>query len=440
MYRTFVLSIILATSMAVSAAFSSDLPKLAVVSIDFDGFVPDGDIMKAAGDKMEESGRFDVVELGEDAFLLTSPALLLDSLKNLASRYDLDVVMALEFLDPDTTERTVSIDDSLVTMVKIDVEVLGRFYSSSGHLIGTLDHVVEREGRSPFSIDVHEMARRAAGMLADRALMEIFPLQLTFTASDRRVFTIPIGATVGLEKGTVMTVMAVARDIPDDPSEYETLKSRGLMQVMRVSGGTARARLISGYLVNGGTVVAVEHSAPATLYMEYGGMWTSLEMGEGLESDGEALMGCLRVGVGTAKWGPALRGGIRAGGLEHSSMVGVELLGGLRIPLRSPELGLRLEAGGDLLFHMQAVRSPEVVSDASAVTVAAVADVILEYLFSHHLGLQSGVAGIFGGRASSWTVQDATGQIREALPDEIYHTSIGHGPLEVHAGLFYLIF
>ncbi|MFO8182899.1 MAG: hypothetical protein R6U39_01865, partial [Candidatus Aegiribacteria sp.] len=64
----------------------------------------------------------------------------------------------------------------------------------------------------------------------------------------------------------------------------------------------------------------------------------------------------------------------------------------------------------------------------------------LEYLFSDHLGLQLGVTGLYGSSAQSWTVQEYTGNVRDAEPDEIYYTSLEQGPVSAHVGVMYFIF
>lgn len=416
------------------------LPKLAVISIDLDDFAPDSALIGTVAGEMERSGRFQVVDLGADTFIDTEPEAFLETLRRLAAENGIDVFMALEVLYPEVSERTVFREDSLVTVREVTVEVLGRFYSSAGNLMGSMRESVTREGRVPFNPDVNLLARLAAEDLAEGSIMEIFPMEVTFIASGEEVFTIPLGRTSGIDNGTVMAVLAVSSGIPDDPAEYERLRSRGLLQVIDAGETSSRARLLSGRLVEGGTVTAIEQSAPAALYLEYNGTLLDVERGTGLGPD-ESLWGSsLRLGVETARWGLSFGGGINAGGLEHSSMIGVDLLGGIRIPLSSPELGLRLMAGGEIVFHMQDVRSLELASSATAISLAGLADVSLEYLFSSHLGLQLGVSGLLGSRASSWTVQEYTGQVRDAEPDEIYYTSMKQGPVGARLGLSYFIF
>ncbi|OPL18849.1 MAG: hypothetical protein AVO35_02635 [Candidatus Aegiribacteria sp. MLS_C] len=416
------------------------LPKLAVISIDPDDFSPDSLLIGTVVEEMEGSGRFQVVDLGYEAFIDTEPEAFLQTLRTLAAENTIDVFMALEVLYPEVSDRTVFRNDSLVTVREVSVEVLARFYSSAGTLIGSMRKAVTREGSVPFSPDEELLARLAAEYLAEESIIEMFPMEVTFIASGEEVFTIPLGKSNGIDNGTVMAVLAVSSGIPDDPAEYERLRSRGLLQVMDAGGSSSRARLLSGRLVGGGTVTAIEQSAPAALYLEYSGTLLDVEKGTGL-GPGEDMWGSsVRLGVETARWGLSFGGGINAGGLEHSSMIGVDLLAGIRLPLSSPELGLRMMGGGEIVFHMQDVRSVELSSNATAISLAALADLSLEYLFSSHLGIQLGVSGILGSSAGSWTVQEYTGQVRDAEPDEIFYTSMKQGPVGARLGITYLIF
>ena len=67
-------------------------------------------------------------------------------------------------------------------------------------------------------------------------------------------------------------------------------------------------------------------------------------------------------------------------------------------------------------------------------------DASMEYLFSSHLGIQFGISGVIGTAVDSWSVQEYSGKVRDANPDEIYYTKMEHGPYSIHAGLIYLIF
>lgn len=424
----------------ISGTVSAALPRLAVISIDFDDFAPDSIIISKVIEELSESGRFQVVELGEDSFLDTSPDSLLSSLRILAAERSIDILLAIEILYPQENDRTVVRNDSLVIIRTVSVDVLGRFYSGAGTLIGTVRNTVTRERTLPYSPDTYRLAILSARELASRAIVELFPIEVTFTASDSEVFVVPIGRNQGISKGTIMAAVATTTGIPDNISEYQQLRSRGLMQIMETGADQSTARLISGRLIDGGIVTAIEQSAPAILFLEYCGFMMSSEPGAGLEDDVAEWNHNVRLGIETAKWGLSFGGGVTAGGLEHSSLIGIDLQLGTRIPVSSPSLGLRLAAGGELAFHMQDVRSDLLSSQATAVSVAAVADATMEYLFSGHLGFQIGVSGVLSTVADTWTVREYAGNVRDAEPDELYYTELKQGPVGVHAGLMYYIF
>ncbi len=431
---------VLLVTIAAAASVHAELPRIAVISIDFDEFAPDSAMLDAVRQELSSSGRFQVADLGDDSFLQTRPDSLLESLRVLAADNDIDVFMAIEILAPEVNDRTVYRNDSLVTVREVSVDALGRFYSSEGNLIGTLRNTVSRQGTVPIVQDTESMAELSCRELAARSILEVFPMEVTFTASDEQVFQVPLGRINGIRKGTTMAVLAVTSGIPDDPAEYEMLRSRGLIQIMDVGENSSSARLLSGRLVDGGTVTALEQSAPAIIYLEYVGSLLSVEKGTGLGPDEDLWSSGVRLGVETGRWGLSFGGGINAGTLQHASNIGVELLAGTRLPLHSPSLTLRLSAGGELSFLMQDVRADYISSSATAFAVSALANATLEYLFSDHLGLQVGVDGAFGTVADSWTVQEYTGQVRDAEPDEIYYTSLKRGPVGVHAGLTYFMF
>lgn len=426
--------------IVIAGTVSASFPRLAVISIDFDEFAPDSVILGAVMDELAESGRFQIVELGDDSFLETTPDSFINSLRTLAANREIDVFLALEILYPEENDRTVFRNDSLITYRTVSVDVLGRFYSSTGTLIGTIRNTARKEDPLPFSPDRYRLAIQSAKELASRAILELFPMEVTFTASDSEVFTVPLGRDQGIGKGTIMAVIASSTGIPGDLSEYRQLRSRGLLQIMEVENSQSTARLISGRLIDGGSVTAVEQSAPAVLFLEYGGTMISSEPGTGLEGDDSEWCNNVKLGIETAKWGLSFGGGVTAGGLEHSALIGIDLQAGTRIPLSSPSLGLRLAAGGELAFHMQDVRSTLISSNATAITVAAVADATMEYLFSGHLGIQFGVSAVLGTSADNWTVQEYTGYVRDAEPEELYYTELKQGPVGIHAGLMYFIF
>ena len=419
---------------------SAALPRIGVISIDSDDFAPDSLIIEAVREELIRSKRFEVADLDSVSYVDVSPHLLINRLQTIASDEGLDIFLALEIPEAEEHDRTVYRNDSLITYRKVTVDVLGRFYTSAGTLIGTIRNTVSMEEMLPFAPDRYRLALTCAEQLAERSILELFPLEVTFIASDSQVFNIPIGREQGINSGMIMAVIATSSGIPDEISEYESLRSRGLLQISDVGNTQSTARLLSGYLANGGMVTAIEQSAPAILYIDYNLLSMQVEHGEGLEGSDSEWSNNIRLGVETGKWGLAFGGGLRAGGLEHSSSLGIDLFAGTRIPLSSPSLGLRLSGGGEVIFLMQDVRSDTLASSSNAVSVAFITDASLEYLFSSHLGIQFGISGVIGTAVDSWSVQEYSGKVRDANPDEIYYTKMEHGPYSIHAGLIYLIF
>lgn len=423
-----------------SGAALATLPRIAVVSIDFDDFAPDSLILNTVSNELVRSNRFEVVRLGLVSSLDVSPDLLINRLQTLASDESLDIILALEIPPHEEYDRTVFRNDSLISYRMVTVDVLGRFYSSTGTLIGTIKNSVSREDVLPFAPDRFRLAVKCAEELASRSILELFPMEVIFTASDSREFSIPVGREQGINKGMIMAVVASFTGMPDETFEYEAIRSRGLLQITHVGHNQSTARLISGRLVDGGSVTAIEHSSPAVFFVEYCGLSMSVEPGAGLEDADSDWSSNVRLGVETGKWGLSFGGGVRAGGLEHSSSLGIDLFIGSRIPLFSPSLGLRLSGGPEIMFLMQDVRSDSIASNATTISVAGILNANFEYLFSGHMGLQIGASGVIGTSADSWTVQEYNGTVRDANPDEIYYTKMDHGPFSVHAGLIYFIF
>jgi len=185
--------------LILTGAVSASLPRLAVVSIDLDEFSPDDLIIASVMTELEKSGRFQIVELGEDAYLNPSADSLMYSLKTLAADRGIDVFLAMEILHPEETDQTIFRNDSLITYRTVTVDVLGRFYSSTGTLIGTIRNSVTREEMLPYSPDLHRLASLSAQQLASRSVLELFPLEASFTASDSKVFSVPLGTDQGIE-------------------------------------------------------------------------------------------------------------------------------------------------------------------------------------------------------------------------------------------------
>jgi len=431
----------LTAALVLPAVVAAALPRLAVVTIDSDEPAPDREMIDAVAHELASSGRFDVVDLGGSAFIQAPPDSLFPALRSLAAGSGLDMFLALELLEARETDRTFFRGDSLVTLRSVEVTLLGRFHSSTGTLIGTITQTRSAEEELPFSPDVGSLAVSAAVDLAGRCILELFPLEVSFTAGSGRLFEIPIGTLQGVDGGTVMSVVAASAEIPSDPSGYEYLRSRGLLQILRAGSTSSTARLLSGRLVPGGPVTALEQSAPALVSACYRGGVIETVAGTGLEAGEEPSWDDgIRLGVATGKWGFALGGGISASILERASILGVDLGVGFRLPLSSPALGLRLSGGAQVLFLTQDVRSDTLSSSATAAAVNGIADVSAEWLFADHLGMEIGIGAVIGSAAETWTVQEYTGRVRDANPDELYYTSLREGPVSLRAGLFYLAF
>ena len=205
-----VISVIVLFMVGISSAA---LPRIGVVSIDFDDFAPDDLILEAVKIELASSGRFDVADLDSVAYLDVSPDLLINHLRTVASDENLDIFLALEIPAAEEHDRTVFRNDSLITYRSVTVDVLGRFYTSTGNMIGTIRNTVSMEEMLPFAPDHYRLALTCAEQLAARSILELFPLEVTFTASDSQVFNIPIGREQGISRGTIMVAIAASSDI-----------------------------------------------------------------------------------------------------------------------------------------------------------------------------------------------------------------------------------
>ncbi len=426
--------------LALAAASPAETPRLGVVSIDDDALAPDNRLIDAVEEELAGSGRFEVVDLEEEAFITVPPDSLICALRTLAARHSLDVFLALEVLPLDQEERTEFRNDSLVTTRTVSAEVLGRFYGSSGRLIGTISNSETEEGTLPFAPDPMDMVVSSGRELAERALLELFPIEGTFTAAGGGVLPIPLGTEQGIRRGMVMRVLASAEEIPTTPEEYDQLRSRGLLQIVEAERESSTGRLLSGRVVEGGEVVVVESSPPAFTGVGYSASLMEIHPSDSLIPEPADMVSHITVQVMTGAWGLSFGGALKAGGIEHASMLGVELLAGGRIPVSSPALALRLAGGGELTFLMQDARSDSISSTATALAASGKLDASLELLLSEHLALQLGAQGVLGTTVDTWTVQEYTGIVRDALPGDIYYDEMGYGPVSLRVGLLYMIF
>jgi hypothetical protein len=389
-----------------------------------------------------ESGRFDAVNMFEGSSVDLTPENLPYRLEEIASESALDILLLVEAREPTVRERTRYTGDSLIAIEEHTVELSGRFYSSNGRLIGSLSETVTREVRLPNRADTDAMSMTAADGLASKALIQLFPVEVSFQGMEGDMVSLPEGSAAGIRKGMVMSVVATAERMPTDQDDYRMLRSRGLVQITEVSPGSSRGRLLSGELVPGGPVTAVEAGAPAMITLSYQASPCDVVPGqaEGAGDNGSLLVSRLRLHGRTCKWGLGFGGVLNASTASNLSAIGVELYAGPRIPLSPPQLALRLNGGLGVAFLMQRTEGEEVSTDGSAITFGGVADVALEYLFSMHLGVEASVVGRLYTTADSWTVQNVYGETRDAQPSELYFTDFSEAPVSGSLGLFYLIY
>ncbi len=428
-----------------STVFAS-VPKLTVLPHVIAERYPAEEMISTIETVLDRSGRFEIVEIdvGPDSMGFRED--LAHYLRELAADEGIDLFLLVDCSDPHERERTVTGGDSLSTWTIITVDVSGRFYTSSGALIGSIRETGTAESMVPLTPDAGRVALRASRTLAERSLLELFPIEVSFIVASGPVYDIPEGSVAGLRKGMILSLVARSPDgIPDSPEAYYMLRSRGLLQVTEVTRTTGRGRLLAGRLVSGGEVIAIEQGTPALISMEYHVVPSPVEEVENSEqldpSENTILMSYINIGGATCKWGLGFGGSFSTGTADHISSIGIRFSAGPRIPLNSPSVALRFSAGGEATFFMQDVRNDSLSSStATSVAFGAIADADLEWLFSDHLGLSAGATGRLGSRADTWTVQDELGYTRDALPWEVYYSSIEPGVISARVGLFYIIY
>lgn len=431
---------------AAASTLSASLPRIAVLPHLITEQYPEDEIVTVIETVLELSGRFEVIDLDSHAYSESLTGDLPLVLRALAADEGLDLFLVIDCGDPTERERIVSSNDSLVTYKTLTVNISGRFYASSGSLIGVIRETRTSEEQLPFLPDVGRTALLAARELAERSLMELFPIEVSFTAGSGPLFEIPEGSLAGLSKGMILAVVASSRGgFPDSPESYDLLRSRGILQVTEVSPSSSRGRLLSGMIATGGEVIAIEHGNPAIISLEYHLLPCEVEEYESSEqlaaSERNIMVNQINIGGETCKWGLGFGGAVFAGTTDHLSSFGIRFTVGPRIPLSSPSLALRLSAGGEASFLMQDVRNDTLMSStATSVNFGGIADIDLEWLVSSHLGLSLGATGRLGSSAGKWTVQDENGYTREAENWEIYYSSFNSGVISARAGLFYMLY
>jgi hypothetical protein len=427
--------------MAVLTALPAEnLPTLGVVPLFPAGEYDAAALTARLGEIYLSAGRFNVVDISSEPGFSGGPETLAYRLREMAAARGIDFFMVLDVASAGREPSPSIPYDSLPQIPFAAMDVSARFYTSDATLIGTLRETMRGED-SPASRT--DMALRGLEAIAARSLLEIFPMELTFAVADGPVYTLPAGSDDGITRGMVFSLVARSSGIPQSRSEYEQLRSRGIIQITGTEPGRSRGRLITGRLVEGSTVTAVETSSPANVFLQYSMVPVDIVPGDGLSGDDaleNRVMNQVELGGWTSRWGFSFGGALVSGVLPRLSTLGIRGGLGARIPLSSPSLALRLEAGVETGFLIQDTRADSVSASANAVTFAAVAGAGIEWLFSSHLGVQGTLSAVISSSADQWTVQDWRGYNRDALPGELHYAEVSPEILSGRIGLFYMVF
>jgi len=429
----------------------SAIPRLGVVVMQSPEGIAGGDVAAVTAEVFSESGRFEVGEISDSLTITQGEGNLIPVIQQMAAASDLDILLVISIRLPEESERTTVSGDSVMTLQRTTVEVGGRFYSSSGLLLGSSEGTSYDERSITVPADLTGMACEAGAELADNALLQLFPIEIRFTTGEGSTVAIPAGSAAGIDEGMFLFCVASAQEIPRTLDEYEHLRSRGLLQIIDSEPESSTGRLLSGHLAPGGMITAIEHGAPAQLVIAWDRIPVSLVEGEDLVpepgngpddggSDGNATMNGVRIGLQSFRWGLCFGGVVTATTTDNLSNLGIDLRLGYRVPIATPKLAVRFSAGPEFGFLIQDVPVTYLQSDASAVTIGGNLEACFEYLVFERLGIEGGLSGYFGTDADSWTVQDQYGTTHEAEPWEVYYTTVERDPLRTELGLFYLIF
>lgn len=422
-----------------------NLPRLAVIPVfeDEAGNYSAEELITAAEDVFTASGRFHVVDATAHESYRGEPADQTIRLRAIASDLSVDLFMLLDVSVPETMVSHGSSDSLFVTR-NTTISVTGRFYTSEGTLLGSVREQSRSGGFSgSTSQDLDAIALIGVLDVCSRSLDEIFPYEFSFTAGSGPVYSIPVGELGGVRKGMTFSVVARSVGIPRSASEYNALRSHGIIQILGSEPSYSTGRLIAGSVVDGATLTAIEASPPALLSLTYTVLPTEVVPGEGLEgeeAETDKLISQAEFRGSTGKWGLSLGGALFSGVVPRMSSIGIRGEIGSRIPLSSPSMALRLGVGFEASFLTQNTRSDSVSSSATAVTIAGTGSVDLEWLFSGRFGLHAGCTGRFGTSADSWAVTTWDGYNRDALPGELYYSEIKQAPISASAGLTYMIY
>ena len=431
----------IALLLALAVTASAALPRIGVLALDVYEEVDAAAVVEKVEGAYVSSGRFVVVPISDLVTDELTPENIAYRLDEISSTENLDVILALDVRPPQVEEYTTRRNDSLLDMREVSVEVSARFYSSTGALIGTVSERAFEEREIPFSPNAQSLAENALAELVERSLLELFPIEVRFTAVAGPRQELPAGTVSGVREGMVMAVIGSAQGVPSSEEEYALLGSRGLVQIVSASPDGARARMLAGHLVEGGPVTAVESGQPAAVAVSYHVCPTPIQPGESLESEDESIVvNRLRIEGRTAKWGLSFGGALNASTAEYFSAIGVEGLLGTRVPIDAPGLALGLHAGAGMSFLVQETAVDTLASDATGFSFGGMARASVEYLLTGHLGLEAGVTGRLYTSVDSWNVQEYSGRNRDAEPSELYYTEMDEAPVSFHAGVWYMIY
>lgn len=440
----FALILLLAVTSFLSAE-DNNLPRIAVIPVIHDTAenYSEEELIDTAREVFEESGRFLVVDASSHEEYRGEPVDQTLRLRSMAADLSIDLFMLLDVSLPETSISHGSADSLFVTR-STEIDVTGRFYTSEGTLLGSIREK-RRSGsfEGSTSIDMEALAVQGVREVALRSLDEIFPYEFTFTAGPGPVYAIPVGSAGGIRRGMVFSVVARSRGIPRSVTEYSALSSHGIMQIMESGAGESHGRLVSGRIVEGATLTAIENPSPALISLNYTVLPTEVVPGDGLtgdEAETDKLISQAEFSGTTGKWGLSIGGALFSGVIPRMSSIGIRGEMGSRIPISSPSLALRLGVGFEAAFLSQNTRSDSISSSANTATIAGTGSLNLEWMFSGRFGLKAGCTGRIGTSAEGWSVTTWNGYNRDALPGELYYTEIKQAPVSFSAGLSYMIY
>ncbi|PIE52611.1 hypothetical protein CSA37_05115 [Candidatus Fermentibacteria bacterium] len=436
-------SLLLLVFAAGVQAEETNLPGIAVIPVFNDQEFSREELVSAAEAVYANCGRFRVVDVSEHELYVWNHEEQTSNIQIIAADMSVDMFMLLD-VSARVPEMIPGMGDSLFAATRAGLDLTGRFYSSSGTLLGSI-----RESRSwqsssgSTSSDMYRQAENGVTRVAERSLIEIFPYEFSFVAEGGPQVTMPVGTSGGIRRGMIFSLVARSTGIPRSSQEYRALGSHGLLQITGVSASESTGRLISGHIVEGASLTAVENSSPAMIGVSYAALPTEVEPGEGLsgeEAETSRVLNQAEFTGATAKWGFTLGGGIFSGVLPRMASIGIRGEIGTRIPLVTPKLALRATVGFEASLLSQNTRADSITSTATAGSFAGTGALNLEWLISGRFGVYTGARGRIGTTADRWSVKSWTGYNRDAYDNEVYYSEVRQSAVSFAAGLTYLLF